>query len=103
MYDWLKLAVSGKSLWALYGTRYNRELTSIDGPFEDVEECNLVAIFTSETKAREYVRQARLKNPQPRRGFNPPKVFRANTLLSEYEIAEIEEYHPEDYLVDPEI
>jgi hypothetical protein len=94
---------SKEEQWALYGIHESLELVHIEGPFELVEDRRLVALFSSEAKARAYVDKSRLKNPQRRRGFSPAKVFRKASLLSGCSYAEIERHYPDvDPPVDPE-
>ena len=72
------------------------------------EETEIVALFSTEEAAREYIKKATLKNPQRRRGGGwfprvPAKVFRKASLLSGYDYAEVEAWGEPDYPLDPEI
>jgi hypothetical protein len=89
-------------LWALYGiseTLVHGE--KIGSPFDLLEQRDLVAFFSGERKAKDYVRKARLKTPRPRRGFQEAKVFRKDSLLGGYSYVEIEPYCAPDVPVDP--
>ena len=61
------------------------------------DEERILALFSTKEKAQEYVKKATLKNPTWK------KKYRSNTLLGNYDHADIEEYEEPDYLIDPEI
>lgn len=87
-------------MWALIGEREEYYQTKIGGPWEIDTEYEIVALFTQKVFAEDYIYKSKLKNPQ-RRTFCGNKVFRNNSLLCNYQRAEIEEYIPEQYEVDP--
>lgn len=101
-----KLAEGDKSMrkWAIRATREELVHPRLDGePFDLHEETEIVALFSTEEAAREYIKKATLKNPQRRCGFTPAKVFRKASLLSGYDYAEVEAWGEPDYPLDPEI
>lgn len=89
--------------WAIRATREELYQKKIGEAFDVHEETEIVALFSTEAAARRYIKKATLKNPQPRRGFEPAKVFRKTSLLWRYDYAEVEPWGEPDYPLDPEI
>ena len=89
--------------WAIRATREELYQEQIGGNFEVHEETEIVALFSTEEAAREYIKKATLKNPQRRCGFTSAKVFRKTSLLWRYDYAEVEAWGEPDYPLDPEI
>ena len=89
--------------WAIRATREELHQKKIGEAFDLHEETEIVALFSTEAAARRYIKKATLKNPQPRRGFEPAKVFRKTSLLWRYDYAEVEPWGEPDYPLDPEI
>ncbi len=92
------------TMFALYGIRRDYHQHLIGGEFEPTDTRDLVAVFTTEEKAKSYVKKAKLKNQVRRHAFGQPKMFRKSTLLGYYDYAEIEQYStPVEPIIDPEI
>ena len=68
------------------------------GNKEEVED--IVALFTSEELAKDYVEKSRYKNGK-RQQFKRYKVFKAKSLLHSYEWAEVHEYVLDEFITDP--
>lgn len=80
-------------MWAICATRITLDQKNYDSPFEENYEDVIVATFDTEQQAKNYIKNSTLKNPQPRRGFQSPKVFRKNSLLYGYDSATVEKYY----------
>lgn len=89
--------------WALYGVRYERRQTKIGGKFESETIKELIALFSTKQKAKQYIKKSQLKNLKPYNVGESGKIYKDKSLLKYYEEADIEEYFKPDYPIDPEI
>ena len=89
-------------MFALIGTEIDVYQEFISGPFEEHEEKDIIALFTTEEKAKAYIEKSRLKKPI-RESFSSEKPFRATSLLRNCTYAEIEEWIQPEYPIDPEL
>lgn len=94
---------SSDKRWALWGVREWLDQDKVSGPFLVNEERELLALFSSEGSAQDYVVRSTLAKPRPRRGFTPAKVFRKWSLLHRYARAEVERYYPDNVPLDPTV
>ena len=79
-------------MWALYGYIDRGCYTCPDDTVE------LVALFSAEKKAQDYVKRSKLKKTS-RQGY----VFHSKSLLRNYTATSIEVYEQPNYPVDPEV
>lgn len=87
-------------MFELIGVTESVSQTCIGGDFETTTEEEVVALFTEEKLAKEYIEKARLKTPK-RESFSGTVSFRENTLLAGCESAYVQTHYPLDVPVDP--
>lgn len=87
-------------MWALIAEYNDVYQERIGEPFEDHYSEEVVALFSSEERARAYEQASRLAQRQ-RRSFASDRVYRHRSLLCRAESARIEEWVEPSYPVDP--
>lgn len=90
-------------MFLLIGEKGDLYQEKVGGSFVEHPTEEIVAKFSTEVKAKEYVRKSRLKNPH-RRSFSGTYPFRRSSLLSGYNSCRIEEEEPKlEPVIDPEL